>query len=129
MTRKDSTGGPAGNTAHPGQVAEGLAARFLEQQGLTVLTRNYRCCGGEVDLVCRDRRVVVFVEVRLRRHAGYGGASASITSEKRRRIALAAQHYLILNGQTDVECRFDCVLLDALSEAAIEWLRDAFSAP
>lgn len=93
-----------------------------------MLTRNYRCRGGEIDLVCGDGRVVVFVEVRLRRNTDYGGASASITLQKRQRIARAAQHYLILNGQTDAECRFDCILLNGLSEAAIEWLRDAFSA-
>jgi putative endonuclease len=61
-------------------IAEELAARFLERHGLNVLLRNYRCRGGEVDLICRERRVLVFVEVRLRRNASFGGAAASITA-------------------------------------------------
>lgn len=107
-------------------VAEDLAARFLERQGLRVLARNYRCRGGEVDLICRERRVLVFVEVRLRRNASYGGAAASITGRKQGRVVLAAQHYLAMHALGEADCRFDCILLDGLSEAAIEWLRDAF---
>jgi putative endonuclease len=125
---KDSTTGQAGGPTSNGAIAEDLAARFLERSGLTVLTRNYRCRGGEVDLICRERRVLVFVEVRLRRNAGYGGAAASITRTKQRRIILAAEHYLATHRERNCECRFDCVLLDGLSAAAIVWLRDAFSA-
>lgn len=129
MSGKDSTTGQtlqAAKRATDGRMAERLAARFLERQGLTVLERNYRCRGGEVDLVCRDRRGLVFVEVRLRRSAGYGGAAASITAGKRGRLILAAQHYLATHAAGEADCRFDCVLLDELSESAIEWLRDAF---
>ncbi len=129
MSGKDSTTGQtiqAAKRATDGRIAERLAGHFLEQQGLTILECNYRCRGGEVDLVCRDRRGLVFVEVRLRRSAGYGGAAASITAGKRERIILAAQHYLATHAAGDADCRFDCVLLDDLSESAIEWLRDAF---
>ncbi|MBE2259549.1 MAG: YraN family protein [Candidatus Accumulibacter sp.] len=124
VSDNDSTTRPAG----AGVIAEGLAARFLERHGLVVIARNYRCRGGEVDLVCRERRTLVFVEVRLRRSASHGGAAASITTAKQTRIALAARHYLASHAGRDVDCRFDCILLDALSEAAIEWIRDAFSA-
>ena len=110
-----------------GKQAETLAARFLEQQGLLVLARNFRCRGGEIDLVCRERQVLVFVEVRLRRNLRYGGAAASITTHKQARIILAARHYLSAHAATESDCRFDCVLLDGLDEARIEWLRDAFS--
>ena len=129
MSGNDSTTGPAPRPATPGVTAERLAASFLEKHGLTVVARNYRCRGGEVDLICRDARVLVFVEVRLRRNAGYGGAAASITAAKRRRIVLAARHYLATQA-TDPEpdCRFDCLLLDGLAENALSWLRDAFSA-
>lgn len=128
MSVKDNTPGPAGHLAN-GQIAEELAARFLEDRGLTVLARNYRCRGGEVDLICREKQVLVFVEVRLRRNANYGGAAASITSGKQRRIILAAQHYLAAQPGREPDCRFDCILLDGLSAAAIEWLCDAFPAP
>lgn len=119
MSDKDNTSG---------RQAEALAAQFLVRQGLQVLTQNFRCRGGEIDLVCRDRKSLVFVEVRLRRNANYGGAAASITASKQARIILAARHYLSANAANESDCRFDCVLLDGLDENRIEWLRDAFSA-
>ena len=112
-------------TGSIGQKAEDQAAQLLEQAGLVILTRNYRCRGGEIDLVCQDGRVLVFVEVRLRRNSRFGGAAASITVSKQRRIILAAEHYLMLHGHPNGACRFDCVLLDGQK---IEWLRDAFAA-
>ena len=111
-----------------GKQAEALAARFLTRHGLQVLTQNFRCRGGEIDLVCRDRKTLVFVEVRLRRNQSYGGAAASITTTKQARIILAARHYLSANAAAESDCRFDCVLLDSLDENRIEWIRDAFSA-
>ncbi len=115
-------------TTATGQIAENLAARFLEKHGLTVAARNYRCRGGEIDLVCRDGTGLVFVEVRLRRNAEFGGAAASITAAKQRRIVLAAQHYLAAHRKHDRDCRFDCLLLDGTSERNIEWVKNAFSA-
>ena len=113
------------NDTTDGARAEALAATHLASQGLTVLERNFRVRGGEIDLVCRDGTTLVFVEVRLRRHAGFGGAAASITAAKRRRLILAARHYLVRSP--DALCRFDCVLLSSLDATLIEWIRDAFS--
>ena len=115
-------------TSSAGKLAEELAARFLQKRGLLVVERNFRCRGGEIDLVCRDGRVLVFVEVRLRRNANYGGAGASITASKQRRIILAAQHFLAAHAKADSDCRFDCILLDANTENNIEWISDAFAA-
>jgi len=109
-----------------GQAAEALAARYLAERGLSVVERNFRVRGGEIDLICRDGRTLVFVEVRLRSRADFGGAAASITASKRRRLVLAARHYLL--RAPDADCRFDCILLDRLDPAAITWLRDAFAA-
>lgn len=109
-----------------GQAAEALAARHLEQRGLRIVQRNFRIRGGEIDLICRDGRTLVFVEVRLRSRQDFGGAGASITAAKRRRIILAARHYLA--RQPDAECRFDCVLLNNLDEKALEWIPNAFTA-
>jgi len=111
-----------------GRLAEELAAGFLTRHGLQVVVRNYHCRGGEIDLVCRDGHTLVFVEVRFRRRASHGGAGDSITSGKRRRLILAARHYLVSHAVTGTDCRFDCLLLDELSENAIEWLRNAFDA-
>ena len=106
-----------------GALAEEQAARFLAGRGLKILARNYRCRGGEIDLICRDGKTLVFVEVRLRSRSDFGGAAASITASKRRRIILAAQHYLL--GKPACDCRFDCVLIDG---GELEWIKNAFAA-
>ncbi|MEO8738752.1 MAG: YraN family protein [Casimicrobiaceae bacterium] len=106
-----------------GAAAEMLAAEFLVKRGVEIIARNYRCRGGEIDLIARDRDMLVFVEVRLRSSAAFGGAAASITSAKRRRLARAAGHYLAALGR-EPPCRFDALLLDALDPDRIEWLVD-----
>lgn len=106
-----------------GSEAEEQAALHLMRHGLKILARNYRCRGGEIDLVCQDGATLVFVEVRLRSNRNFGGAAGSITLAKQRRITLAANHYLA--GKTLPACRFDAVLLDG---TGIDWIRNAFDA-
>lgn len=109
-----------------GAAAEELAARHLLAQGLRIIERNFRVRGGEIDLIARDQKTLVFVEVRLRSRSDFGGAGASITGRKQQRLILAAQHYLQAHGEQP--CRFDAVLLNALDAKAIEWIKGAFSA-
>jgi putative endonuclease len=109
-----------------GAAAEQLAADYLQRAGLSLIERNFRVRGGEIDLICRDGKTTVFVEVRLRSRGDFGGAAASITTAKQARLILAARHWLLRHGETP--CRFDCVLLDGLEPKNIEWLRNAFSA-
>ncbi|MDD3352281.1 YraN family protein [Zoogloea sp.] len=113
-----------------GAAAEALAAEYLVRHGLTLLARNVRCRGGEVDLIAGDRGSLVFVEVRLRSNRDFGGAAASITVAKQRRIILAAQYWLLGPGRrfAQAPCRFDAVLLDRLEQDRIEWIRGAFDA-
>ena len=96
-----------------------------------LVQRNYRVArgprarGGEVDLVMRDRDgTFVFVEVRVRRDARFGGAAASIGAAKRQRLVFAASHFL-RRFATPPPCRFDVVAVDS---DRIEWLRGAFDA-
>lgn len=110
-------------TTQRGSEAETRAAQHLASHGLRLIERNFRIRGGEIDLICRDGRILVFVEVRRRDRADFGGAAASITVAKQRRIILAARHYLA--GQTACDCRFDCVLIEG---GQLEWIRNAFSA-
>ena len=107
-----------------GDLAETLVAQYLQARGLRLIERNYRCRAGEIDLILAEGPVLVFVEVRLRRKADFGGAAASITAAKRQRILRAARHYL--SGRPEPVCRFDAVLLDALAADRIEWIKDAF---
>ncbi|HYH43905.1 MAG TPA: YraN family protein [Burkholderiales bacterium] len=104
--------------------AEAMAAEFLEKRGLTILARNYRCKLGEIDLVVRDGAATVFVEVRRRASSAFGGAAASITSTKRRKLIKAARHY-ISRLPAMPQCRFDAILIQG-DPACIEWIRDAF---
>jgi len=122
---KAATGQPPG-AAHlkTGLEAEQRACDHLCRQGLRLVARQYRCRLGEIDLVMRDGDHLVFVEVRARRGEAYGGAAASITASKRRRIILAARHYLASHC-LDAPCRFDVVLLQ---DTRIEWLKAAFDA-
>src|SRR5271167_370113 len=91
-----------------GNAAEGLAAGYLETRGLALLARNLRCRGGELDLVCRDGDVLVVVEVRQRGRGDFGGALASVTPQKRRRIIRATRFMLYTVPQwRTLRLRFD----------------------
>lgn len=109
-----------------GTAAETLACRYLEARGLTLVTRNFRCRSGELDLIMRDREQLVFVEVRSRRHARYGTPAESVTRVKQQRLLRAAAFYL-QRQHLDLPCRFDVVaILHAEGEPRMEWIRDAF---
>ncbi len=94
-----------------GARAEQTAAAFLRGRGLRLLARNYRAPGGEIDLIAEEAGTLVFVEVRLRSGTRHGGALESIDRPKRRRIVLAARHYLAQRRGAEPPCRFDVVLL------------------
>lgn len=108
-----------------GGEAEEAAARFLAAKGLRILARNYRTRFGEIDLVASEGASLVFVEVRLRSSARFGGAAASVDWRKRRRLESAARHFLARLGR-EPACRFDVVTCEA--EGVTEWLRGAFEA-
>lgn len=113
--------------AAAGARAEDLAADFLSRRGLAIVARNFRTRMGEIDVIARDRGTLVFVEVRLRSGAAFGGAAASITAAKRARLLAAADAYLATLDRVP-PCRFDAVLLDALDPARIAWVRDVIEA-
>lgn len=106
-----------------GRHAEDLAAAFLQRQGLKLVTRNYRCRFGEIDLIARDGKTLVFVEVRMRASASFGGAAASITAAKRAKLLRTARHYLSGAARMPA-CRFDALLISG-ADYAIEWLQNA----
>ncbi len=115
-------------TKQTGDAAEDRALQHLQTQGLQLVQRNYRTPGrggGEIDLIMRDSDgTVVFVEVRKRRNSKLGGALASITSHKQRRIVFAANYFLLKLRQTP-PCRFDVV---AVEGEDLQWFKAAFDA-
>jgi len=114
-------------TKQAGDAAEEQALRHLQRAGLRLLERNYRTPGrggGEVDLIMgAPDGTLVFIEVRRRASARHGGAAASVSVAKQRRIIFAARHYL-LRWREPPPCRFDVV---ALEPTGIAWLQAAFA--
>lgn len=110
-----------------GDAAEAHAQDFLEQRGLRLLHRNWACRSGELDLVMLDGDTVVFVEVRYRRHAGWGGALASVDARKQQKLIRAAQLFLQKESRwARHPCRFDVVALGAHEADESNWIRNAF---
>lgn len=116
-------------TSHRGEAAERFAEAHLQARGLTTRVRNYRCPGGELDLVMMDGATLVFVEVRMRTTRRFGGAEASVDARKRARIARCAAHYLqVGHGNREAPCRFDVVALYPAGEQYdVNWIRAAFT--
>lgn len=103
---------------------EKMAAVFLEKNGLKIKEKNFRCRLGEIDLIARDGKYLVFVEVKYRYNTESGWASAAVDFRKQRAISRTALYYLIRYGYgMDTPCRFDVVAIDG---DRIEWIRNAF---
>jgi putative endonuclease len=116
-------------TTRLGRKAENQALAYLCAQGLTLLERNYRCRGGEIDLVMRQGTTLILVEVRLRSEDQYGGAAGSVGSRKQRRIIRAAHHLLMMRPELGrMRARFDVIAIDGDgANRRLNWIRDAFN--
>lgn len=107
-----------------GRRYEAIAERLLIGLGYRVLERNFTCRGGELDLVCADGDVLVFVEVRGRADARCGAAEETVSWHKQRRVRHAAAVYLAARYRSrEPSCRFDVIAIDA---AGARLYRDAF---
>lgn len=104
-----------------GRAGEDQAISYLSRQGMVLVERNFRCRGGEIDLIMRDGNELVFIEVRARRNGSFGGAASSVTSGKRARLILAAQVFLQQLHRMPA-CRFDVI---AFEGEQISWLKSA----
>ncbi|WOZ78009.1 YraN family protein [Kosakonia sacchari] len=109
-----------------GDVWEGKARRLLESKGLHFIAANVRERGGEIDLIMRHGKTTVFIEVRYRKSARFGGAASSVTRAKQAKLLHTARLWLARhNGSFDtVDCRFDVV---AFTENDVEWIPNAFN--
>jgi len=118
-----------------GAAIEAAARAYLQRAGLREIAANASYRGGELDLVMldiggRDGDSLVFVEVRYRSHAEFGGGAASVDAGKRRRLVHAAQLFLAAHREyARTPCRFDVIEADGDPAAPrMHWLRDAFRA-
>lgn len=112
-----------------GLLAEELALAHLLAHGLTLVTRNYRCKLGELDLVMLDGKTLVLIEVRARTRTDYGGAAASVDWAKQRRLVRVAEHLRMKRADLRrLPARFDVVAITAAgAETKIHWIKSAFT--
>lgn len=103
-----------------GYKAEENALSFLTGKGLTLVERNFHCRFGEIDLIMRDGETLVFVEVRKRKNRSFGGAVASVSAEKQRKLVKTANMYLLGCRHMPL-CRFDVVAFDGDD---CQWLKN-----
>lgn len=118
-------------TQHLGRLAEDHAAGCLAQAGHQVLARNYRCRAGEIDLITLSRGgVLVFTEVRWRRQTRHGGALASVTRDKQRRLIITARHFLACHPVNQSRAmRFDVFgVTGTRPDWHCQWIKAAFTA-
>ena len=112
------------NRRETGSRYEKFAAGQLEKRGYEVLAFNYRCRQGEVDSICRQGGVLVFVEVKYRATDRFGAPSQAVDARKQERIRKAAVHYMCSRGiAPDVPCRFDVV---SILGGQVEIIENAF---
>ncbi len=111
-----------------GNDAETVAEKYLAEQGLHFISRNYYCKAGEIDLLMQESDTLVFVEVRFRSNPFFGSAAESITAKKIQRIRKSAEHFLLTNPHFEqLYKRFDVLAISAQpSEDEILWIKDAF---
>lgn len=110
-----------------GNAGETMAAWYLEGCGYRILERNYRTPLGEIDIVARDRNVIVFIEVKTRRGSDFGNPKAAVTPRKQETLSKVALAYLKATGQMDARARFDVVsILISDGPPGIELVRNAF---
>ena len=121
-------------TTDTGRETEQYACRYLEKQGLTLLEKNYRCRHGEIDLIMRDKKITVFVEVRFRSNPNFGNGAESINARKQQKLIATANHYLQHNKKAmNHPCRFDVISLSAAASKSeiseqVLWIPNALEA-
>ena len=122
--------GPAGpEAAHIrlGREGEAAAAGCLRKSGYKILRKNFRAPhGGEVDIVCRHRNELVFVEVKTRASEDFGRPSSAVDAKKRSLIIRGAMHWLRLLEMPDITFRFDVVEVVGLPDPEILIIENAF---
>ena len=108
---------------------EKLACRFLKRSGYKILLRNFRGrTGGEIDVVCRDKDTLVFVEVKTRGREDFGRPFEAVDREKRKRISRGALAWLRMLDNPDILFRFDVVevVIAADAKPRMELIKNAF---
>lgn len=117
------------NSNSTGKTTEDAALKHLQQKGLKLISRNFRCRYGEIDLIMTHKHILVFIEVRYRKQNSHGSAAESVTIQKQRKLSITAQHYLQRYSSTP-NCRFDVIAISQTKNNAslmdFDWIKNAF---
>jgi putative endonuclease len=110
-----------------GKFGEDLASAELERRGYEVLERRYRRRNGEIDIIARDGRTMVFAEVKARESRRFGEASEAVTATKRHKLTQLALEYMARHGHIESPCRFDVVSIHLGPDGPeVEVIQNAF---
>ena len=114
-----------------GESGEEAAKAFLKRRGVRILTENFGCAAGEIDLIGRERETLVFFEVKARTSGAFGPPQLAVHRRKQQQIVRAAQWYLAEQRIAEVPCRFDVLAVtfpEGGGSPRIDWVQDAFPA-
>jgi len=112
-----------------GKESESIAVDYLRKRGYRILEQNYRTKLGEIDIIARDRKTLVFVEVKARKSYRFGNPKAAVTPKKQRTMSMVALSYLKATGMEGTRARFDVVAVSAYpgeTQPEIEIVKNAF---
>lgn len=110
------------NTKRTGTAYEIIAAQYLEEQGIHIVEMNYRISQGEIDIIGKNKNILIFIEVKYRKNASYGQPWEAISIQKKRRISYVAKQYIISKGWKG-QVRFDVI---SICGDDIYWFPNAF---
>lgn len=105
-----------------GSFYEDVACRYLEEQGLRIIERNYYCKAGELDLIGREGEYTVFFEVKYRKSDDFGGALLAVNRKKQRKICQSAMIYCLQHREVK-QIRYDVI---AITQTEVQWIKNAF---
>lgn len=104
---------------------EDLALSYLQQQGLQLIERNFRCKTGEIDLIMKKSAELIFVEVKYRANNHFGGALAAVTRQKQQKLLRTARWYLQQKELSNAACRIDVLAIEGQPPYQYHWLKNA----
>jgi len=117
-------------TNQTGKTAENIAANYLANQNVKIITRNFHSRFGEIDLIAMNQEILLFIEVRYRKNEHFLTAIETIDQRKCNKIIITSEYYLNKHKKYQSHlCRYDVITLTGdLNGPVIEWIKNAFQA-
>ena len=110
-----------------GEKSESVAVNCLKKQGYRIIELNYRTKLGEIDIIAKQGKTLVFIEVKARKSSRFGRPELAVTPKKQRKISMVALYYLKSTKQSNAKARFDVVAINSAKERpSIKIIKNAF---